>query len=264
MEKIFKIKIENTEAFKQLILMLTKYVPNCSIDIDSSNGIEINQFSKDKSVFFEINLPINNFAYFRCNQNKITLNIEMRSLNAILQNIHNCDSIILYMNHHNSNMLFIKYDHNIMLMKLNEETTNFKILVPMELILYSKFRITFDIENFHHFLEQFCIGYTLVRICLFNENNITFVLDGNDYKIIPLDQNCSNIITDISFNGSIINSQYDNLFKLEYFLDFSKCNLMSSQIYMYLNDFMLILQIHSILGQIHICICPEIYNTAKL
>ena len=64
----------------------------------NTGGLSILRLTEDKSILIKLNLDAINFEYFRCDEPKITIGVDMHNLHALLKSGNDDDPIILYMN----------------------------------------------------------------------------------------------------------------------------------------------------------------------
>ncbi|MEM3063179.1 MAG: proliferating cell nuclear antigen (pcna) [Nitrososphaerota archaeon] len=238
------------------MMQLSKKLPNKKSK-KSTGGIRILRLTEDKSILIKLNLDAANFEYFRCDEPKITIGVDMHNLHALLKLINDDDPIILYMNRNDRSVLYIR--------ALNEnnescEETDLEIYLmdipnPEMPIPQTEFqnKITMSSEKFH-------------SICKHLNNNSTFVEITSIYNQISFrGKNEGGKVTktyrDISYNIKKRDNPdqvVQGIFELRTLMSFSKCNKLCNTIELYLkNDFPLVLVISvATLGKLYVFVSP--------
>lgn len=295
-EKILEIKTTQTGAFKQVIERISNVISDCSLvfippdDIDEENndneyyeeideeptkkskkksklkkkiskkvtgGIRILRLTEDKSILIKLNLDASNFEYFRCDEPKITIGIDMHHFHALLKMINDDYPMILYMNRDDRSILYIRSfnetdenseetDIEISLM----EITNLEMPIPQTTF---QNKITMASDKFH-------------TICKHLNNNSTFVeITSINNEILFRGQNEGGKVTmsykDANFNNKKKNKAeqvVQGMYELRNLMVFSKCNKLCNTIDIYLkNDFPLVLVISvATLGKMYVFLSP--------
>lgn len=224
----------------------------------NTGGIRILRLTEDKSILIKLNLDAVNFEYFRCDEPKITIGVDMHNLHALLKMVNDDDPIILYMNRDNRSALYIR--------SLNEdgessEETDIEIYLmeignPEMPIPKTEFqnKITMASDKFH-------------TICKHLNNNSTFVeITSISNEILFRGQNEGGKVTmsykDVNYSEPIKKDKQEQLvqgvYELRNLLGFSKCNKLCNTIEIYLkNDFPLVLVISiATLGKMYVFLTP--------
>lgn len=224
----------------------------------NTGGVRILRLTEDKSILIKLNLDAINFEYFRCDEPKITIGVDMHNLQALLKMIDDNYPIILYMNRDNRSTLYIR--------SLNEndkssEETDIEIFLmdianPEMPIPQTEFqnKITIATDKFHN-------------ICKHLNNNSVYVdIKSINNEILFKGQNEGGKVTmsykDINEAGTKKKDKPDQvvqgLYELRNLMGFSKCNKLCNTIDIYLkNDFPLVLVISvATLGKMYVFLSP--------
>lgn len=225
----------------------------------NSGGIRIIRLTQDKSILIKLSLEANNFDYFRCDEHKITIGVDMQIFHSYLKSVSDDKPIVLYMNRDNRSILYIhsgddesdneETDIEVFLMDI----TNTDMPIPSTEFLG---RITICSDKFHN-------------ICKNIHNNSQYI------EIRSIDG-------EISFNGSNEGGRvkrsyrdpsnnkkkdktgqvFQGIYEIKNLMNFSKCNKLSKLIEIYYkNDFPLVIVIPiAILGKMYVFFSP-IENT---
>ena len=223
----------------------------------NTGGIRILRLTEDKSILVKLNLDAINFEFFRCDEPKITIGVDMHNLHALLKTINDDDPIILYMNRDNRSALYIR--------SLNEnnescEETDIEIFLmeignPDMPIPQTEFqnKITMASDKFH-------------TICKHLNNNSTFVeITSISNEILFRGQSEGGKVTmsykDINYTSKKKDKPdqvVQGVYELRNLMGFSKCNKLCNTIEIYLkNDFPLVLVIAvATLGKMYVFLSP--------
>src|SRR5579872_3190696 len=74
----------------------------------SKGGIRIVRLTEDKSILIKLNLDAECFEYFRCDEPKITIGVDMLQFHALLKTISDNNALMTYMNKDNRSALYIR------------------------------------------------------------------------------------------------------------------------------------------------------------
>jgi len=201
-------------------------------------------------------LDAHNFDYFRCDEPKITIGVDMHNLHVHLKMVNDDDPILLYMNRNNRSILYISsLNEN----KKSSEETDIEVYLmdignPEMPIPRTEFqnRIQMASDKFHN-------------ICKHLNNNSTFVeitSVGNEISFRGQNEGGKITMSYKDTNHSKKNDKADQvvqgIYELRNLMCFSKCNKLCSIIDIYLkNDFPVVLVISvSTLGKMYVFISP--------
>ena len=222
----------------------------------NTGGIRILRLTEDKSILIKLNLDASNFEYFRCDEPKITIGVDMHNLHGFLKTVNDDDPIILYMNRDNRSSLYIR--------SLNENTQSSEendveiflmdIANPEMPIPKTEFqnKITMGADKFHN-------------ICKHLNNNSTFVeITSINDEILFRGQNEGGKVTMSYRDTNYTNKEekpdqvVQGVYELRNLMGFSKCNKLCNTIEIYLkNDFPLVLVISvATLGKMYVFLSP--------
>jgi hypothetical protein len=101
------------------------------------SSVYILHLTYDYYVLMRLELDAQNFEYFRCDEPKIAINVDMGFLRAVLRTMSDDNSIFMYIYKYNRDVLHIKgtnkYNNNIEIAKLqlmNDSISNRNMLYP--------------------------------------------------------------------------------------------------------------------------------------
>ena len=294
--KILEIKTTHTGALKQVFERISNFISDCCIvfippdencqneddddfyeEIDDSvshsrlkskpkpskttkkntGGIRIHRLTEDKNIYVKLELDADNFDYFRCDEPKITIGVDMHNLHALLKTINDDDPIILYMNRDNRGALYIRS------LNENEESSEetdieiFLIEIPssemrMEQTKFQN-KITMASDKFHTICKHLNNNSAMVEITSVN-NEILFRGQSDGGKVTMSYRD-----TDYGKKKKTRSDQVvQGVYELKNLLGFSKCNKLCPTIDIYLkNDFPLVLVITvATLGKMYVFLTP--------
>lgn len=293
--RILEVKTTQTGALKQVIERISSFISDCCIvfippDNDTDNvyddcnsdiykknkisseskkkskknsgGIRILRLTEDKSILVKLTLDAVHFEYFRCDEPKITIGVDMHALHQLLKSVNDDDPIMLYMLESNRNVLYIhtlnenkesseQSDIEVYLIELNNQE------MPIPSTDFDNI-ITMASDKFHQICKSLHNTSTYVEITAIN-NEISFQ-GKNEYGNIKMtckDNNYNNKKKEIS--DQIVHGVYE----LRNLLGFSKCNKLCNTIDIYLkNDFPLVLVITvGGLGKMYVFLTPADINS---
>lgn len=220
-------------------------------------GIRILRLTEDKSILVKVNLDSINFEYFRCDEPKITIGVDMHNLHSQLKMINDDDPIVMYMNRDNRSTLYIRSlnEGNESSEETDIEVFLMEIINPELPIPKTKFqnRITMASDKFHNICKKL------------NNNSVSVEITSVRNEIQFRGQNESGKVT-MSYKDTNYNSNKKNdldqivqgMYELRNLMGFSKCNKLCPTIDIYLkNDFPLVLVIGvQTLGKMYVFLSP--------
>lgn len=223
----------------------------------NTGGIRILRLTEDKSILIKLNLDASQFEYFRCDEPKITIGVDMHTLHALLKMVNDDDPIVFYMNRDNRSALYIR--------SLNEnndssEETDIEIYLmeignPEMPIPQTEFqnKITMASDKFHQICKHLHNNSTFVEITSIN-NEISFRGQNEGGKVTMS-------YKDSNYNkkkGDKPDQVVQGVYELRNLMGFSKCNKLCNTIDIYLkNDFPLVLMISvATLGKMYVFLSP--------
>lgn len=220
-------------------------------------GIRILRLTEDKSILIKLNLDADNFEYFRCDEPKITIGVDMHNLHALLKMVNDDDPIIIYMNRDNRSSIYIR--------SLNEnnqssEETDIEVFLmeignPEMPIPKTEFqnKITMASDKFHTICKHLNNNSTFVEIKSIN-NEISFKGQNEGGKVTMSYKDINYDDKKKDKPDQIVQGMYE----LRNLMGFSKCNKLCNTIDIYLkNDFPLVLVISvATLGKMYVFLSP--------
>lgn len=286
--RILEVKTTQTGALKQVIERISNVISDCcivfippdpiedeendenyyeEIEEDVKNkkesktpkrntgGIRILRLTEDKSILIKLNLDANNFEYFRCDEPKITIGVDMSNLHTLLKMVNDDDPIILYMNRDNRNVLNIRSinENNESAEETDIEIYLMEIANPELPIPQTEFQnhITISSDKFHTICKHLNNNSLYVEITSVN-SEISFRGENENGKVTML-------YKDVNYKKKSDKEQVvQGIYELRNLLGFSKCNKLCSTVEIYLrNDFPLVLVISvATLGKMYIFLTP--------
>jgi proliferating cell nuclear antigen PCNA len=208
----------------------------------NTGGIRILKLTENRDVLIKLTLEADKFEYFRCDEPKITIGVDMHALIGHLKMINDDDSITMYMNKDNRTSLFILATGA----ENNEETDIEFALIdipnqeyPLPKTLFQN-KITIAQDKFHQICKNLNLNSNAIEIRSIGDQ-ITFTSKSENGKVTMTYRDKEHKHdTEYDKEGSVFQGIYD----LKNVMYFSKCNKICSTIDLYLkNDFPLVLVI---------------------
>lgn len=223
----------------------------------NTGGIRILRLTENKSILIKLSLKASGFDYFRCDEPKITIGVDMNNLHGLLKMVNDDDTIILYINRDVRSVLHIRSinENNESSQETEIELYLMEISNPELPIPQASFqnKITMDSDNFHTICKHLNNNSSFVEITSIN-NEILFrgQNEGGKVTMSYRDTNFSNKKKDKS------EQVVQGVFELKNLMGFSKCNKLCPRIEIYLkNDFPLVLVIGiGTLGKMYVFLTP--------
>ncbi|BCS83041.1 putative DNA polymerase sliding clamp [Cotonvirus japonicus] len=223
----------------------------------NTGGIRIVRLTEDKNTLVKVVLDADNFDFFRCDEPKITIGVDMHILHGLLKMVNDDDPIVMYMKGSMRNSLYIR---SIIENNDNSEETDIELFlmdIPNTELpsLRGTFqnKITMKSDKFH-------------LICKHLNNNSTFVeITSINNEILFRGQSEGGKVTKSYRDNDYNNKKKDKpdqvvqgVYELKNLLGFSKCNKLCNTIEIYLkNDFPLVLVISvAALGKMYVFLSP--------
>jgi len=222
----------------------------------NTGGIRILRLTEDKSILIKLSLYASRFDYFRCEEPKITIGVDMTILYGYLKMINDSDPIIIYMKRDNRSILYISSSNED---NESSELKDIEIFLmdipnPEMPIPQTKFQniIAMASDKFHSICKHLNNNSSYIEITsVGNEINFRGQSDGGKVTMC---------YRDINYNKQKNNSDevVQGLYELKNLMGFSKCNKMCPIIYIYLkNDFPLVLVISvANIGKMYVFLSP--------
>lgn len=218
-------------------------------------GIRILRLTEDKSILIKVNLDACNFEYFKCDDPKITIGVDMHQLHAMIRTIRDDDPIVMYMYRNNRSVLYIEvlYENN----HSEESAMEINLLdicntdMPLPQTKFDN-KITIASDKFHQICKDLNNNYVTVEIRSAN-NQIAFIGKGDGGKIRKIYKDL-NYCKKSDEPDQVVQGEYE----LRSLMGFSKCNKLCNTIDIYLkNDFPLVLVISvATLGKMYVFLTP--------
>src|SRR3984885_4360384 len=222
----------------------------------NTGGIRILRLTEEQDVLVKLTLEADKFEYFRCDEPKITIGVDMHAFIAHLKMISDDDPLVMYMNKDNRSSLFILATGA----ENNEETDiEFSLIdipnqeYPIPKTVFQN-KITIAQDKFHQICKNLNSNASHIEIRSVNDQmsftgrsengKVTMTYKDKDYK-----HNKEYGKEELVFQG---------IYELKNLMYFSKCNKICSTIDLYLkNDFPLVLVIEvGSLGKMYVFMMP--------
>ena len=256
MVRIIEAKTVQTNAIKTCIEALKEILTDANIEVTSS-GLRIVAMDPSQTVLVHLKLDATSFENYVCKQN-LTLGISMLNFCKLIRTMTNNDTLTLYVDDSNTNILGIIIEngeknsvttYELNLMDLNEESieippASFDSIITMNSDDFQKIcrdaRIlsdTIEIKNIGNILEFSCKGDFATRNTIIGETScgLTFVKSIN--------------------NDQIIQGYYN----LNHLVLFTKCTNLCNQIEIYMkSDFPIVIKFSvGSLGDLKLALAPQ-------
>jgi proliferating cell nuclear antigen len=226
------------------------------------NGIRIINMDKSHTVLAHMNLAAENFEYFQCKKNKITIGVNMFHLFKLINSIDNDDTLTIYIDNNDYNdgivsYLSLKFENNDIKQyqtrklrtiepdhdELNYPDVTFSSVINLPSSDFQK--IVRDLSALSDKLEIKSVGNELIFKCEGNFSEAEIHRAESDSGMDFIKKQSSNKIIQGIFS----------LKNLGYFI---KCTNLCSQIEIYLeNDLPLVVKYNvADLGEIQLCLSP--------
>lgn len=258
MSKKLEIKTVQSGRFKTLIEALKDILEDVKIDFlpkgekinDKgekiiTGGMRIAAYNSTNSVAVYLKLEAEKFQVYNCFE-KVSIGLYMPNFYKIIKTITNDDTLTLYMDSYNVNILGIKIENH---KKNSASDFKFKLLdldnenvdIP---IVESSYEIDIDSSDFHKICRDMTQFGEHMEI-LSKDKEVIFKCKG-DTATVETKYRQSNI-TDQNIDKLTIVNTSDELVQGKYHLEllnsFTKCTSLSSKVKLYLsNEFPLILE----------------------
>jgi proliferating cell nuclear antigen PCNA len=276
-DKILEIKIASTGAFKQVIERISNVVSDCSIDFlpqgegENENkkkksekskkvggGIRIFHFTEDRSIIIKLKLDAANFDYFRCDEPKITIGVDMHQFYSMIKTISDDYPMVMYMNRDNRGILYIRSFDEDNNEKISEGTD-----IEIKLIEINNTEVSIPKKSFQS--RVIIASDKLHTICKhLNNNSLSVEITSVNDEILFIGENDGGKVTMTYKDNNIkeknikSNQVVQGKYELKNLMIFSKCNKLCNTIGIYLrNDYPLVLAIPvANLGKMYVFIAP--------
>lgn len=258
-----KAQKEDDEYYEEVNIKKSKNKKSKNIESDTPSkkpanpgGIRVIRLSEDRTVLIKLKLDSENFDVFECEEQKMTIGIDINILHAYLKTINDDEPITLYINSNNRSSLFI---HSQTKNNDNSEETDIEIYLidisnPDLPISQTEFqnKITIASDKFHNICKHFNNNATFMDIRSF-DNEISFKGNNDSGK---LSKSYKDIHNNKKNNNPVI---VQGVYELKNLLAFSKCNKLCTTIDIYLkNDFPLVLVLTvGLLGKMYVFLTPK-------
>lgn len=290
--RILEIKTRHTGAIKQVLNMISNCVSDSCIvfvrpdendynsedesyyeELDENTsmtsknnknkkpnrgGIRLVKLTEDKTILLKLSLYACEFDYFRCDDPKITIGVDMANLHSKMKSISDDEPIIIYMNRYDQSRLYIRSinddnddtceetDIEIFLMQIENDD------IPLPPVDFPN-KITMASDKFNTICKHLNNNATYVEITSINKE-ILFAGQSDGGKITKSYRDNNYKKKKKNKMDQVVQGKYE----LKNLLGFSKCNKLCQTIDIYLkNDFPLVLVISvDKLGKLYVFVTP--------
>ena len=257
---LLDVKTVQASAFRTLVEALKEILVEANFEFDKT-GIRVMAMDSSHTVLVYVKLVAANFETYACNQERVIVGINMTNLYKLIKTMGNNDTLCLFIEESNPNLLGIKIDntdknsttkYKLNLLDLDDTTitvpkTTFSSVLTMPSADFQKH--IRDMANLSDTLEIKSIGSKLMLSCKgdFASQETVIGETSNGMSFVKNDE-----------PGSIV----QGLFSLRHLLLFTKCTNLSNNIQIFLkNDYPLIINYGvASLGEIRLCLSPKIHE----
>jgi proliferating cell nuclear antigen len=243
-----------------LIEALREILTDANLEFDNT-GMKVVAMDASHTVLVHLKLDAKNFEHYNCDT-RLVLGINMLNFFKLIKTMNNSDTLTLYVENDNTNLLGIKIENGekntitnfkLNLMDLSEEIiqippASFTSVITMPANDFQK--ICRDMNNLADSIEIKSI-----------ENQLLFSCKG-DYA--EQETTLGETHTGMSFiQNSNPEEVVQGIFALKHLVLFTKCTNLCNSIELYLkNDYPLIIKYNvASLGNIQLCLAPKNNNT---
>ena len=265
---VFVARTAQVGAFKQALGNVSHIVSDCNIFFvkpkpkeNNPGGMRIFRMTEEKDLIIKLGFDADKFEYFKCEEDKITVGVDMSVFNSYIKNIKDDHLLQLYMRRGNKTTLFIKSingaadkvseatDIELNLMEIEEP--RMKLLLEKETF---DNRFVMASDNFYNICKTFNGSATYIEIINVG-NELIFQGKNDSGKIKKTYTDTGNKVAKKK-NQKII----QNVYELKNLLYFSKSNKLCENIDIWIKeDFPLLLGIPvADLGKMFIFLMPII------
>ena len=258
---ILNIKTVQISPFRTLMTALKDILLETNIDF-TPNGIRIINMDKSHTVLAHMNLEAENFEFFQCKKNKITIGVNMFHLFKLINSIDNDDTLTIYIDNNDYNdgivsYLSLKFENNDIKQcqtrklrtiepdhdELDYPDVTFSSIINLPSSDFQK--IVRDLGAISDKLEIKSVG-----------NELIFKCEGNFARAEIHRAESDGGMDFIKKQGT--NKIIQGIFSLKNLGYFIKCTNLCSQIEIYLeNDLPLVVKYNvADLGEIQLCLSP--------
>lgn len=169
---IFELVTVQTQPFRNLFESLKEILPDTNMILDET-GLKISAINSKKSMFVHLKLDAKKFDKYYC-KNKCIVGLSLVNLFKLIKTSTNNDTLTLYIDDHNTNLLCVKIQNNdknktteyeLNLMDLNEETiavppADFESIIIMPSVDF--YKICRDMNGISDKIEIKSVGNQLI------------------------------------------------------------------------------------------------------
>jgi proliferating cell nuclear antigen len=237
-----------------------------------NSGMRITAIDMTQTVLINLKLDAKEFATFKCAQKKVTLGVNLGYLHKMIKSLDKDDSLTLYQEHDNKNLLKIKVENqegckdtefNLKLMELKNE----KMEIPN---VEFEAVITMNSAEFHKLCREMNQIAELVDIrCMKNKIEFTCKGDIADRKTVYKTDNDDEKGTGKVYIESPNNDNksfiVQGIYELKHLVMFGKCGTLCNDIEIYLkSDYPLVIKYQvATLGRLLLCLSPVKKDTIR-
>jgi proliferating cell nuclear antigen len=251
---ILELKTVQSSAFRVLIEALKEILTDANLEFDNT-GMKVVAMDASHTVLVHLKLDAKNFEHYNCDT-RLVLGINMLNFFKLIKTMNNSDTLTLYVENDNTNLLGIKIENGekntvtnfkLNLMDLSEEIiqippASFDSVITMPSPDFQK--ICRDMHNLADTIEIESVG-----------EQLRFKCKGDFASQETIMGETASGMAFIKNNEEIVQGVY----ALKHLVLFTKCTNLCNSIEVYLkNDYPLIIQYTvASLGSIKLCLAPQ-------
>lgn len=256
-EKLMELKTVQTGAFKTLTEALKEILTDTNIEF-TENAMKIITMDPTQTILVHLKLDKENFEYYNC-KHKIVIGVNMSNFFKLIRTLTNNDSLTLYIEKGNTNVLGIRIENGekntltnfyLNLIEVDETVyqippAQFESIITMPSNDFNK--ICRDMINLSEVIEIKSVGNQIIFSCkgefasqetIIGEtaNGLNFVKNNNDDNIIQ------------------------GYYNLKHLVLFAKCTNLCNSIEMYMkNNFPIVINFSvGSIGALKLCLAPKV------
>jgi len=251
---VLELKTVQSSAFRVLIEALKEILTDANLEFDNT-GMKVVAMDASHTVLVHLKLDAKNFEHYSCDT-RLVLGINMLNFFKLIKTMNNSDTLTLYVENDNTNLLGIKIENGekntitnfkLNLMDLSEEIiqippASFDSVITMPSPDFQK--ICRDMHNLADTIEIESVG-----------EQLRFKCKGDFASQETIMGETASGMAFIKNNEDIVQGVY----ALKHLVLFTKCTNLCNSIEVYLkNDYPLIIQYTvASLGSIKLCLAPQ-------
>ena len=254
-ENCILIKTVQSSTIKILIEALKEILTDTVLEF-TDEAVKICTMDSTHTILIHLRLDASKFEHYYCESRKL-VGINMLNLNKIIKTINNNDTLSLFMNSNNCNILGIQIENtdknakrvtymNLLDLENNNieiPSATFNSVITLPSCDFQK--VCRDINGIADYLEIKNINNQLILSCSGDFCSHENIMSDSDQISVEHTDNENEI--------------FQGVFNLKYLVLFTKCTNLSNTVELYLkNDYPLIIRYTvGSLGEIKLCLAPQ-------